>query len=71
VSGLFLDGNGLFHEEEYDRKHYVATLSFMDRLKGHRERISRRLIASLNLKTEPEDRTKKYASRKAEKENAA
>ena len=70
-SGLFLDGDGLFHEEEYDRKHYVASLSFMDRLKGRREKISPRLIASLNLKTEPEDRTKKYASRKAEKENAA
>ena len=70
-SGLFLDGDGLFHEEEYDRKRYVASLSFMDRLKGRREKISPRLIASLNLKTEPEDRTKKYASRKAEKENAA
>ena len=71
-SGLFLDGDdGFFHEEKYDRKRYVASLSFMDRLKIPRERISRRLIASLNLKTEPEDRTKKYASRKAEKENAA
>ena len=65
-SGLFLDGDGFFHEEEYDRKYYKATLSFMDRLKGRRERISRRLIASLNLDNDPSGNAKTYAYKSSE-----
>ncbi|MDY6470578.1 MAG: hypothetical protein SPK70_05885, partial [Succinivibrio dextrinosolvens] len=66
-SGLFLDGDDVFfHEEEYDRKHYVASLSFMDRLKRPREKISPRLIASLNLDNEPSGNTKTYAYKRSE-----
>lgn len=65
-SGLFLDGDVFFHEEEYDRKRYVASLSFMDRLKSPRERISSRLIASLNLNNEPSGKAKTYAYKRSE-----
>ncbi|MBQ9221138.1 hypothetical protein, partial [Succinivibrio sp.] len=68
----FLDGDdGFFHEEKYDRKRYVASLSFMDRLKIPREKISPRLIASLNLENAPSGKAKTYAYKRSEKEKAS
>lgn len=65
------DGDSLFKDEKYDRKHYKATISFFNRVKSSRESISRRLIASLNLKNAPSGKAKTYAYKRSEKENSS
>lgn len=65
------DGDSLFKDEKYDRKHYKATISFFNRVKSSRERISRRLIASLNLENAPSGKAINYAYKRSEKEKAS
>jgi hypothetical protein len=65
------EGDSGYKREKYDRKHYKATMSFLNRVKPHREKISRRLIASLNLENSPSGKEKTYAYKRSEKENAS
>lgn len=63
--------DGKLKDDKYECKRYKATLSFMDRVKINRERISPRLIASLHLEHEPSERAKTYAYKRSEKEKAS
>ncbi|MBQ3678836.1 MAG: filamentous hemagglutinin N-terminal domain-containing protein [Succinivibrio sp.] len=57
----YLYGDDKYRDEDYDHKSYSASLSFYNRIKHSKERISGRLLASLDLNSAPSGGSRTYA----------
>ncbi len=57
----YLHGDDKYQDEDYDHKSYSASLSFYNRIKHRKERISGRLLASLDLNNAPSGGIRTYA----------